>query len=57
MNPARSIAPALVAFELESLWLYVAAPCCGALAAVGICRAVRDGGCCAWSGGCAGSAR
>jgi len=30
MNPARSIGPALVAGELGSLWLYIAAPLVGA---------------------------
>lgn len=35
MNPARSIAPALVSGELRSLWLYIVAPVLGALAATG----------------------
>lgn len=35
MNPARSIAPAVVSGELRSLWLYIAAPILGALAATG----------------------
>jgi glycerol uptake facilitator-like aquaporin len=30
MNPARSIAPALVSGNLHALWLYVAAPILGA---------------------------
>ena len=47
MNPARSIAPAVVSLHLTSLWLYVIAPICGALAAVVGCRCVRDEGCCA----------
>ncbi|MCZ7648466.1 MAG: aquaporin [Planctomycetota bacterium] len=34
MNPARSLAPALVSGHLESLWLYLAAPALGALLAV-----------------------
>jgi aquaporin NIP len=33
MNPARSIAPALVSGNLESLWLYIVATILGALAA------------------------
>lgn len=35
MNPARSIGPAVVSGELRSLWLYIAAPILGALAATG----------------------
>jgi aquaporin NIP len=34
MNPARSIGPAVVSAHLESLWVYIAAPIIGALAAV-----------------------
>lgn len=34
MNPARSIAPALVSGNLQSLWVYVAAPVAGAVLAV-----------------------
>jgi len=34
MNPARSIAPAIVSGHLEHLWLYVAAPMAGAVLAV-----------------------
>lgn len=33
MNPARSIAPAIVSGHFEHLWLYVAAPVIGAMAA------------------------
>ncbi len=33
MNPARSIAPALVSLNLEHLWLYIVAPILGALLA------------------------
>lgn len=35
MNPARSIAPALISGELRSLWIYIVAPVLGALAATG----------------------
>ena len=35
MNPARSLAPALVAGELRCLWIYLTAPCVGAALAVG----------------------
>ena len=34
MNPARSIAPALVSGHMEHMWLYVAAPIAGAVLAV-----------------------
>jgi aquaporin NIP len=46
MNPARSLAPALVSGHLEHLWLYLAAPVLGALIAVPLCMGVRDSGCC-----------
>jgi aquaporin NIP len=47
MNPARSLAPALVAGHLEHLPLYLAAPTLGACAAMFACRCVRERGCCA----------
>jgi MIP family channel proteins len=46
MNPARSLAPAFVSLHLESLWIYLTAPCVGALIAVGACRCVQADGCC-----------
>lgn len=46
MNPARSLAPALVSFHLASLWIYLAAPLLGALLGVVACRCVREAGCC-----------
>ncbi|MFZ4594153.1 MAG: MIP/aquaporin family protein [Verrucomicrobiaceae bacterium] len=45
MNPARSLAPALVSGHLEHLWLYLLAPVVGALIAVPLFRAVRGPGC------------
>jgi len=36
MNPARSIAPALVSGHLEHLWIYIIAPITGALIAIPI---------------------
>ena len=46
MNPARSLAPALVVLRLDSLWIYLAAPVLGAGAAVAACRCVQERGCC-----------
>ena len=46
LNPARSLAPALVTGALASVWLYLLAPCVGSGLAVGACRAVREPGCC-----------
>ena len=46
MNPARSLAPALVSDHLEHLWLYLVAPTLGACAAMFACRCVREKGCC-----------
>ena len=47
MNPARSLAPALVSGQLAHLWIYLIAPILGALLALPACCAVRDDGCCA----------
>jgi aquaporin NIP len=46
MNPARSLAPALVSGHLGGLWIYFVAPVLGALVAVLGCRCVREEGCC-----------
>jgi len=46
MNPARSLAPALVSGQFSSLWLYLLAPTLGALIGVGLCRVMREEGCC-----------
>lgn len=50
MNPARSLAPAIVSRQLSHCWLYLVAPICGALAAVVGCRCLREADCC--SGQC-----
>jgi len=47
MNPARSLAPAVVSGHLEHLWVYLVAPVLGALLAVPACRCVQAEGCCA----------
>jgi aquaporin NIP len=46
MNPARSIAPAVVSQHLSGLWIYVVAPIAGAFLAIIGCRCVREEGCC-----------
>ncbi|MCZ2342646.1 MAG: MIP family channel protein [Bacteroidales bacterium] len=46
MNPARSIAPALMSSNLQHMWLYVVAPVLGALLAVPGCRCIQEDGCC-----------
>jgi aquaporin Z len=46
MNPARSLAPALVSLRLDSLWVYLTAPILGAWAGVLACRCVQEPGCC-----------
>lgn len=46
MNPARSLAPALVSGHLEHLWVYLSAPVVGAVAAIPLCRCVHAGRCC-----------
>jgi aquaporin Z len=42
MNPARSLAPAVVSGHLEHLWVYLAAPVLGAVLAVAACRCTRS---------------
>ncbi|GGI57703.1 MIP/aquaporin family protein [Winogradskyella haliclonae] len=46
MNPARSIAPAIISGNLQHLWLYVTAPFIGAILAVISCKLVKDDNCC-----------
>jgi aquaporin Z len=46
MNPARSLAPALVSGHFEHLWIYLTAPPIGACAAMLACRCVRESECC-----------
>ena len=55
MNPARSLAPAVVSYHLSSLWIYLIAPPLGASLAVLACRCVREEGCCAIPSGAASS--
>jgi aquaporin Z len=46
MNPASSLAPALVSARLDALWVYLTAPVLGAFLAVAACRCVHDRPCC-----------
>lgn len=46
MNPARSLAPAVMSGELTYVWIYLAAPVIGSLLAVSGCRCVQHDGCC-----------
>lgn len=46
MNPARSLAPAVVSGHVEHLWVYLLAPLFGAQLAVPACRCVQTEGCC-----------
>lgn len=42
MNPARSLAPAIVAWRLAHVWIYLVAPVVGALLGVAVYRGLRD---------------
>lgn len=46
MNPARSLAPAIVSGHLEHLWLYLVAPPLGTIAARFACLCTREKNCC-----------
>jgi aquaporin NIP len=46
MNPARSLAPALVSGHLEFLWIYLIAPMLGGALAVSSCCFLRSENCC-----------
>jgi aquaporin NIP len=46
MNPARSLAPAIVTQHLSHPWLYLLAPPLGELLAVVGCRCIREENCC-----------
>ena len=47
MNPARSIAPAIVSGRVSELWIYIFAPIVGAILGVLGCRCAQPVGCCA----------
>jgi aquaporin Z len=42
MNPARSLAPALVSGNLKDLWIYLTAPVAGAVLAVPLCWCILE---------------
>jgi aquaporin Z len=46
MNPARSLAPAVVSAHLGHLWVYLIAPVLGAAVAVVTCRCIHPSPCC-----------
>ena len=55
MNPARSLAPALVTMQLGSLWIYLIAPVIGASFGVLACRCIQQPGCCGGGNGGTGT--
>lgn len=46
MNPARSLAPAIVSGNLQHLWVYPLSSILGALIAIPLCIGTRDAVCC-----------
>lgn len=46
MNPARSLAPAIVSGNLQHLWIYPLSSILGALIAIPLCIGTRERGCC-----------
>ncbi len=46
MNPARSLAPALISMQVHDVWIYLLAPTLGAMIAVVACHCVRENCCC-----------
>lgn len=46
MNPARSLAPAIISGNITTVWIYIFAPLIGAYFAVICCRCIREKECC-----------
>lgn len=42
MNPARSLAPALVAFNFEAIWIYLSAPFIGAVLSIWVWKILKE---------------
>ncbi|NND12102.1 MAG: aquaporin, partial [Flavobacteriaceae bacterium] len=42
MNPARSIGPAMVSFEIHHLWIYILAPILGAILGVLVWKIIKN---------------
>jgi len=52
MNPARSLAPALLSGQLHHAWIYLSAPVIGAALAILGCKGVKDRNCCPLPAAC-----
>jgi aquaporin NIP len=52
MNPARSLGPALFSGNLDTLWIYIAAPILGAIAAFVLCKYTKPYSTCCPTGTC-----
>jgi len=46
MNPARSLGPALVSMDLQSMWIYILGPVIGVVVAWPTCRWIQGPDCC-----------
>lgn len=46
MNPARSLAPAIMSGRIEYLWVYLVAPLLGSLVAIPTCVGIQSPACC-----------
>lgn len=46
MNPARSLAPALLSWQLDYIWIYLVGPLLGTVFSVPLCRYSRKPCCC-----------
>jgi aquaporin NIP len=44
MNPARSLGPALIAGQMDQVWIYIVGPLAGAIAGACVYQVLRCGG-------------